>query len=146
MPSGYVFFRDEDNVLLLRRANTGYHDGDYGVPAGHIEEGELGLAGTIREVQEEVGVRLKPEQLTFVHTMYRQCGDHVRIDLFFEATAWDGTIVNAEPEKCDDLSWFALDALPDNVIPYMQQALEKYRVGERYSEFVELEDRMFEEV
>ncbi len=33
------------------------------------------------------------------------------------------------------LVWVALDALPDNTIPYVRQAIQNYQAGEYYSEF-----------
>lgn len=58
-----------------------------------------------------------------------------RIDVFFTAEKWEGEIRNLEPEKCDDLSWFDLDNLPENIVPYIRQALECINKKNIYSEF-----------
>lgn len=36
----HVFLVRDDEVLLLKRFNTGYKDGFWGVPAGHLEADE----------------------------------------------------------------------------------------------------------
>lgn len=132
--SVYVFLIKDGKVLLLRRANTGYEDGKYGLPAGHADGGEPGREAAAREAQEEAGVSLKPQDLKFAHTMHRLQNDE-RVDYFYVCEKWDGEPKNMEPEKCDDLSWFPLDDLPANTIPYVRQALEAYRSGVYYSEF-----------
>ena len=55
--------------------------------------------------------------------MHRKSNDE-RIDFFLTATDWSGDVTNAEPDKCDDLSWFAVSALPANTVPYIKQALQ----------------------
>jgi len=136
--SSYVFFMRGNEILLARRQNTGYRDGEYGLPAGHIEENEFASKGAIREAQEEVGVSIDPENLIPAHLMHRQCDNHTRTEFFFVAKTWKGDLTNTEPEKCDQISWFPIDKLPENTIPYIRTAIEKWRAGIFYSEFTEV--------
>ena len=124
----YVFLRRDRQVLLARRCNTGYEDGRYSVIAGHLDGGEEVKAAAVREAREEAGIQIAPEDLTVVGVMHRKANDE-RVEFFLVATRWSGEISNAEPHKCDDLSWHDLDHLPDNVIPYVRRALDNYRRG-----------------
>lgn len=135
IPSVYAFFIREGKILLLRRYQTGYEDGNYGLPAGHADGEETMRNALIREVSEEVGARIDINDLKLVLTMHRWCGDHERIDLFFAVEHWDGEIGNMEPNKCDDLQWFPIDQLPQNTILYIRAAIECFLVGIRYCEF-----------
>ena len=122
-----LFFR-EDQVLLLRRFNTGYADGQYSVPAGHLDGGETVVEAARRESQEETGLRIEASQIAFSSVIHRNEGDE-RIDFFVHIHEWQGDPVNAEPEKCDELRWVHLDELPDNVIPYVRKAIRNHRDG-----------------
>lgn len=132
--SGYGLFVRDHKILLSRRFQTGYEDGNYSVPAGHIEENESLIAGTLREIKEEVGIILAPKDLKLVHIMHRK-SDDIRMDFFFLVRIWHGEPKNMEVEKCDDLQWFSFDSLPSNTIPYIRSAIEQYRKNELYSEF-----------
>lgn len=137
IPAVYLILRQDDKVLLLQRANTGYQDGKYSVVAGHMDGDELGTSAMIREAKEEAGIDLTPEDLKFVHLVHRlnrETGDE-RIDVFYEAYNWQGEITNIEPHKCSDLSWFALNALPDAMLPLIKNVLEQYKKGITYSEY-----------
>jgi len=129
----HLFFFKNDQVLLLRRFNTGYEDGNYGVPAGHVEAGESATQCAIREAREEAGVELTPEHLDFAHIMHRKSDDE-RLNFFFVVTQWRGEIINAEPHKCDELAWYPLRTLPHNVIPYVRHALTQVQNRITFSE------------
>jgi len=137
--TSYVLFLNGDDVLLSRRAQTGYRDGEYGLPSGHVDEKEYALTAAIREAKEEVGVDIKQDELKFVHVMHRHCGDHERIEMFFMTKKWNGELVNAEPNKCDEIRWVNINDLPENTIPYIKMAIDNYRQGIEYSEFLETE-------
>lgn len=75
-----------------------------------------------------------------IHIMHRQVifndiGARERVDVFIKADKWSGELKNMEPYKCDDLSWFSFDNLPENTIPYIKYALECIRDDVFYSEF-----------
>ncbi len=129
----YLILKRGDEVLLLRRFQTGYEDGNYGLVAGHLEADESAVAGIIREAREEAGIEVREDDLRLAHVVHRNVGDG-RMGLFFRCDRWSGGLVNAEPHKCDDLSWFPWDRLPENVLPYIRQALTLARDGVAYSD------------
>lgn len=118
----HLFLIRDDQVLLLRLYNTGYEDGNYSVIAGHLDGDEEVVDAIVREAGEEAGISLNRSDLRIAGVMHRMSNDE-RVDFFVVAEQWTGDIRNLEPEKCDDLSWFPLDALPANTIPYVRRAL-----------------------
>lgn len=133
--ASYLFLVRDGQILLQRRFQTGFMDGFYGVPAGHLDGNETARAGCAREIKEEIGVHLKPEDLEVVHVMHRKAESDERIDFFMTTSAYSGEIKNCEPHKCDDLRWFKLNELPVNVVDYVKVAIENYKSGVFYSEF-----------
>lgn len=132
--ASYLVLRKEKEVLLLRRFQTGYEDGKYSLPAGHVDAGETCTDAMIREAHEEIGITLDPGNIRVAYVMHRKALDSERIDIFFVAEHWEGEVCNREPNKCDDLSWFPSSVLPDNIIPYIRQALICIDKGVVYSE------------
>ncbi len=97
-----VFVRDR-HVLLGRRAeDKRWFPGVWDLPGGHIEEGETAIEAACREIHEELGLRLAPEQLrafdSFATPMYQLdvfvCGD------------WDGEPENADRAEHAEIRWF----------------------------------------
>jgi 8-oxo-dGTP diphosphatase len=130
----HLFFLQQDKILLLRRCNTGYEDGNFSVVAGHVEAGETVTQAARREAAEEVGASLDPQDLQVVHVMNRKSNDE-RVDFFLAVRHWHGEIHNCEPHKCDQLDWYPLESLPHNTVPYVRFAIARYREGSTYSEF-----------
>lgn len=134
IPAVHLFFIREDRILLLRRYNTGYEDGNYSVVAGHLDGGEEVWQAAAREAYEEAGVILRQADVEMAGVMHRLSDDE-RVDFFVHIRAWEGELVNREPDKCDELAWFALDELPANTIPYVARAIGNYRKGQWFDSF-----------
>lgn len=130
----HLFLLHKKQILLSRRCNTGYRDGQYSVPAGHIEENESATEAIIREAKEENGINIKAKNLTLIHVMHRHENDK-RIDFFFTTKKWQGKLENKEPHKCDHLDWFNLNKLPRNIVPYIEQAINCVLKKQIYSEY-----------
>ncbi|WP_432075470.1 methyltransferase domain-containing protein [Streptomyces wuyuanensis] len=130
----HLLLRRGDEVLLARRAGTGYGDGLWNGPSGHVEEGEDVRAAMVREAREEVGIELAPEDLRVALVMqHRGPGDPPRTGWFFEADhGAGGEPYNREPHKCSELAWHPLAALPDDMVAYCRAGFEAYRRGDRF--------------
>jgi 8-oxo-dGTP diphosphatase len=131
----YFLLIKDEKILLLRRFNTGWNDGNYSLAAGHIDGNEPAEVAMIREAREELGITVELEDLEFAHVSHRYASDCEYVDFYFTASRWQGEPYNAEPNKCDDVAWYPLDALPENVIPNVKEVLEQYANKRPYSIF-----------
>src|SRR6266702_3710545 len=130
----YLMLIRDKQILLLRRFNTGWQDGNYSLIAGHLDGNETIIDTMIREAKEEAGILIKPKDLEVVHTMHRMSKiNYEYIDFFLTANKWTGEIKNLEPNKCDELKWFPLDNLPNNTLPHIKQALDCYNKNITFS-------------
>lgn len=134
--ASYLILKKDDKVLFAKRQNTGYFDGQWGLPAGHVEAGESMVEALCREVKEEIGITLDPKQVQLKHIIHRKSefDGSERIDGFFEGDQWMGELENLEPHKCGKLEWFPREALPQEIIPYIQETLEKIEENVFYRE------------
>lgn len=56
-------------VLLMRRSSTApYRPGEWDLPGGKVEDGEMYSEGCVREIKEEAGVTILPENLELLFT------------------------------------------------------------------------------
>lgn len=125
IPTGvHLLLERGDEVLLMRRAGTGFFDGLYSLPGGHVEPGESLFQTAIREAVEELGIRLEGASLRAVGVIHRR-SDTSRIDFFVRVGRWAGEPGIAEPHKCDALGWFPRNRLPAPVVPYVAEALAR---------------------
>ena len=131
----FVILRKGNKAAFLMRQNTGWMDGYYDVVAGKVEAGETYRQAAVREVKEEAGVDIRPEDLTYLLTAHRKSNDMTWVDTVFEIRQWQGEPHNAEPDKHSSLDWLDLDNLPDNIAPPGRFRLEQAAAGNRYAEY-----------
>ena len=124
--AGIIILRKGNKVLLTRRYNTGYEDGKYTLPGGHVEKGEEIKVAMAREAKEDVGVDLNPNDLVITHVFDRKVNDDVEyIDFVVETDKWQGTPEIMEKDQCDDIIWADIDKIPDNTIQFNKDVLTK---------------------
>lgn len=128
----YGLLRDADRLLLMRRAGSGYHDGELSLPAGHVDGDEDVASALARELREELTIEVDPDacRLALVgHRAPGTAGDHEYLDLFFEVPRWDGEPLIGEPAKCVELSWVDPADPPADTIDYIRAALREVAAG-----------------
>jgi len=131
-----LLIRDE-RVLLLRRARTGYLDGWYALPGGHLQHGETVVACALRECLEETGIALDPARLRPLAVMPYRADDQQGINFIMQCDSVAAKPALAEPDKFDEVGWWSIAALPPQTVPYLARALEMRRSGDWFVEFPE---------
>ncbi len=134
--ASYLILIKDNKVLLSKRKNTGYRDGDYTVIAGHLEPSETFTQAVIREAKEEAGIDLDQEKLAVKHIQHCKSDNDQseRVHIYFVADKWMAKIVNKEKHKCEHFKWFNFDNLPSNIVPHTKDALINIKRRIFYSE------------
>lgn len=138
-----VLIDKDDNVLLLRRYNTGRLDGHYGLIGGHLEAHESVTQSIIREAQEEANIIIKPEWLHMAGVLHSKAMQPTSsgivtletVDFFFICRQWEGMIQNNEPYKHDELGFFPLAQLPRPLMPHDEIVLYNAVNGISFAEY-----------
>ena len=135
-----LFLIQEDSILLSRRFQTGQGDGMYAVPMGG-HDGKVPVScSLIREAKEEANIILTPERLTVCHVIHRlhRMSEEIsyeQVDIIFKAHEYEGILMNNEPDRCDELAFYPMDALPKNTVPFIRHAIGAVQRGSFFSEF-----------
>lgn len=135
----HLYYKKGTEVLLSKRQNTGFKDGEYVLVGGHVEQDETLVEAVIREVKEELGIVIHSSELSLAHVMHRRkCSneDDDRVEFFFNFNPrQEYDIYNKETEFCSELSWFPLDTMPTNTADYIINVIENIEKNNLYSTF-----------
>lgn len=119
----------KDEILLIKRKNTGYMDGMYAFVAGHVEKGESLKQAMIREAHEEANISLKEENLNFVCGIRDGKRNDEYINCYFKAEEFEGEIKLVEEEKCEEIRWVKMNEIPENMIENDLRAIKNMKNG-----------------
>lgn len=114
-----------EDILLMKRKNTGYADGQYCLPGGHVEANEEIRKALAREAKEEIGITIKSQDMEFYKVLNRKVNEQQEyIDFIFKAKKWTGKIQNIEKEKCEEIKWINKNKLPANILDFIPKILK----------------------
>ncbi|MEW2222398.1 NUDIX domain-containing protein [Streptomyces sp. NPDC006990] len=118
---------DTGRVLLLQRGpGASFASGMWDLPGGKAEPGEPVTGTAVRELSEETGLTVRPEQLRLAHLTHgaRKAGlPHGFLSVVFAARTWSGTPENREPHKHSQVRWADPHALPEPLVASTATAL-----------------------
>lgn len=121
---GIILHPEGQGILLGKRLN-GFQSGTWGLPGGHLEFGESFEEALSRELKEELGISpTSMRQFGVFNTMFLPSSHHVQIAFIVET--YDGTPVNNEPNRCSEIRFFPLDALPEPIFASSLPIIEAY--------------------
>lgn len=106
-----IMIMRDNQILLMKRKNTGNDDGMYELPGGHLEKNEDLFDAMIREAKEELLIDLKRDDLKIVHLTHHYTGE--RLNFIFSCELNDLEPKIGEPNKCEELLWVDINKLPE---------------------------------
>lgn len=126
-----LFLEKEGKVLLMLRQNTGYADGMYDLPGGHLEPNEDIFDAMVREAKEEIGIDIDKQDLQIIHIYHRFSKDMLKF--VFKADKYQGELTNGEPDLCAELKWFDRNELPENIVKNIKNEIISINNNEYFS-------------
>ncbi|OHA04225.1 MAG: hypothetical protein A3J58_00630 [Candidatus Sungbacteria bacterium RIFCSPHIGHO2_02_FULL_52_23] len=115
-------------VMGKRSVNARDEHGMWDLGGGGVEFGESAEDAVRREILEEYGAEMRAcEFLGYMDVHREQAGAPTHwISLAFKVLVDPTQIHNAEPDKCDEVRWFTLNDLPDDIHSQLPQFLERF--------------------
>jgi 8-oxo-dGTP diphosphatase len=133
VPGVALIIERDGKTLLIQRGQNCSFPGTYCNIGGHVDGNETIREAAAREAWEEVGIKVRPEDMQFMHVIHRYDARGEIITFFFKTTKFEGEPFNKEPEKHTRIVWAPLDNLPEPLFPTLRCYLENK--DQCYSEF-----------
>jgi 8-oxo-dGTP diphosphatase len=127
---GVQCFVLSDSRLLLGRRTAGFGTGSWGLPGGHLEQGETILEAGARELKEETGLIAKTMRIVVIGDPIKENHFHLQIGVLVDK--WSGEPEVVAPDELGELQFFPLDKLPVNLLISSEYIIEKFRNNRLY--------------
>ena len=129
---GVMIRNDKGEMLLgLRTENCRNEAGKWSAPGGGVEFGETLAEAGKREVLEEFGIEVEITRIIDVIDHIIPAEKQHWVNPLLEARIVSGSPKIMEPDKLDKISWFPLDALPENLTINWIEFFQDVKDGKR---------------
>jgi len=124
---GAFILNDKNEVLMLLRSSQCKNEaGKWMIPGGGVDFNEKLEDCIIREVKEEIGVDIDVVKLiAAVNHLLPEEGQHW-VAPTFQCKIKSGEPKIMEPHKHEELKWFSLDEMPENLSVATTRVMESY--------------------
>ena len=122
-----------DRVLLIQRA-VDPGKGEWSLPGGYMDAGEMPREALQREMMEEVGLRTKVGELLDIFPMVNDGGDRIGIVLAFQGEPMDSPEIPFVADDAQDAGWFMADGIPAELaFESTETLLENWKASTRHT-------------
>lgn len=108
---GFIFNKDLKKVLLMHKTKPEFQAGKLNGLGGKIEGNETSVENFVREIKEEANLDLEKEKCIYIGKMQ---GRDWWCDTF--GYIYDGDINDAKSMEIEQIEWFDLKHLPENLL------------------------------
>lgn len=120
---------DERERVLLALRTVAPEAGCWSILSGKVDFLETVQDCAVREAYEEAGVRVAIERLLCITDHMLPAENQHWVSPSYLARIVEGEAYNREPHKSEDLRWFGLDELPENLTMTARNAIAAYRAS-----------------
>lgn len=121
---------DEANKVLLVLRKKAPEAGCWSLPGGKVDYMETIENAIMREIKEELGVEIEITQLVCVTNHIIQSEDVHYVAPTFTARITNGEVQNREPHALEDVQWFSINEIPENITMTTEYALKQLKLLE----------------
>ena len=148
MPIGVniILLDKNNNVLLGKRSGDRRGSGNWSLIGGKLKKGESIEDTAQRELKEEINIDVAKEDIYTVNMSTSIDSDGTQFILIGTVVnSWNGEIENMEKDKCDELRFFPLNELPENMFYATKSNLELFLSEQFYDPYFNTNNADLEE-
>ena len=148
MPIGVniILLDKNNNVLLGKRSGDRRGSGNWSLIGGKLKKGESIEDTAKRELKEEINIDVAKEDIYTVNMSTSIDSDGTQFILIGTVVnSWKGEIENMEIDKCDELKFFSLNDLPENMFYATKSNLDLFLSEQFYDPYFNTNNKDIEE-
>ena len=137
---GVMILNIKGEVLLGKRnddaekASSDLHgEGSWTMPGGKLDFHETLIKGAIRELEEEIGIKISKDKLEILNIQDNIVPDNHYVTVGFIFKNFDKEPKVMEPEEITEWKWYNLDSLPEKVYPPSAQMIKSFLNNKIYN-------------
>lgn len=104
-----AFIQNSKGKFLIQKRST-EKDGQYGATGGHPKSGETSIQGMMTEIQEEIGLEVKEEEIELIYAG-REDNEKVFFDIYYLKKDFDINTLTLQKEEVEFVEWLSISEI-----------------------------------